>query len=80
MGRLEDIAARNKNPRKYREGRIPYGLIISSFVLLILILVIFTDLGISPMPKKPVETPPEKGRVHDIQLYVPHAHRDAGTD
>jgi hypothetical protein len=88
MGRLEDIAARNKNPRKHREGRIPYGIIISCFVLLILILVIFTDLGISPMPKglgsgagsaDGSAMPLEKGRVRDIGLYVEHTHRDAGT-
>ena len=78
MGRLEDIVDRNKNPRKHRQGRFPLGIAISAFVLLILVLMIFTDLG---HPPTAAPTPPEKGRVRDIGLYVPkHVARDAGVD
>jgi hypothetical protein len=77
MGRLEDIVERNKHPRRNREGRVPWGLLVSAFVLLILVLMIFTD---PPTPNKPPEqpVPEEKGRVHDIGIYVPRA-RDAGA-
>ena len=79
MGRLEDIVERNKHPRRHREGRVPWGLLVSAFVLLILVLMIFTDPP--KPPAKPAEQPPpeEKGRVHDIGLYVEHPHADASV-
>lgn len=79
MGRLEDIAERNKNPRKHRQGRFPFGIAVSALVLLVLVLMIFTDLGKPNEPSKPPPTPaPEdKGRVRDIGLYVDHGHRNA---
>ncbi len=76
MGRLEDIVERNKNPRKHRQGKFPFGIAVSAFVLLILVLMIFTDLA---APPKKSEPPPEKGRVRDIGIYVEHKHRDAGV-
>ncbi|HTL37000.1 MAG TPA: hypothetical protein VL326_27880 [Kofleriaceae bacterium] len=81
MGRLEDIVERNKNPRKHRQGRFPFGIAVSALVLLVLVLMIFTDLGKPNVPAKPAETPApeEKGRVHDIGIYVEHSHRDAGV-
>lgn len=78
MGRLEEIIERNKNPRKHRQGRFPFGIAVSAFVLLILVLMIFTDLDAPPKTAQP--PPPEKGRVHDIGIYVEHRHRDAGAD
>jgi hypothetical protein len=79
MGRLEDIVERNKNPRKHREGKFPFGIAVAAFVLLILVLMIFTDLDAPPKKAPPEESPPEKGRVHDIGIYVEHRHRDAGV-
>jgi hypothetical protein len=67
VGRLEDIVDRNQNPRKHRHGRFPMGIAISAFVLLILVLMIFTDLGKPPTKPPP---PPEEGRVRDIGIYV----------
>lgn len=80
MGRLEDIVERNKHPRRNREGRVPWGLLVSAFVLLILVLMIFTDPP-KPASKPADQAPPpeEKGRVHDIGIYVEHSHRDAAT-
>jgi hypothetical protein len=81
MGRLEDIVERNRNPRRHRKGgRFPFGLAISAFVLLILILVIFTDLGVTPYQPPPKRDPSEK-RVDGVLLYRPHARprADAGT-
>lgn len=77
MGRLDEIIERNKNPRKHRQGRFPFGIAVSAFVLLILVLMIFTDLDAPPKTAPP--PPPEKGRVHDIGIYVEHQHRDAGA-
>jgi hypothetical protein len=79
VGRLEDIVERNKNPRKHRQGKFPFGIAVSAFVLLILVLMIFTDLAAPPKKTQPEESPPEKGRVHDIGIYVEHRHRDAGV-
>jgi hypothetical protein len=81
MGRLEDIAERNKNPRKHREGKFPFGIAVSCLVLLVLVLMIFTDLGKPDVPEKPAPAPEEKGRVHDIGIYVEHhrANVDAGA-
>lgn len=78
MGRLEDIVERNKNPRKHRQGKFPFGIAVSAFVLLILVLMIFTDLA---APPKKSEPPPEKGRVRDIGIYVEkRTPRDAAAD
>jgi hypothetical protein len=82
MGRLDDIVARNKHPRRHRRAAFPIGIGLSLFVLLILVLMIFTDLGASPnkSPQAPQETsaPPEKGRVRGIMLYG-GPRRDAGS-
>lgn len=84
MGRLDDIIARNKNPRKHRQMRFPLGLMLSAFVLLILILMIFTDAVIKPDDKKKLAAPaagsatqPEK-HVDGIYLYRAPKTHDAG--
>jgi hypothetical protein len=73
MGRLDDIVARNKHPRRHRRAAFPIGIGLSLFVLLILVLMIFTDLAQSPntASSQAPETsaPPEKGRVRGILLY-----------
>jgi hypothetical protein len=82
VGRLDDIIDRNKNPRKHRKMRFPLGLMLSAFVLLILILFIFTDLAQSPMPKQtstPSLAPGEK-HVDGVMLYrEKKARPDAGA-
>lgn len=44
MGRLEDIIARNRNPKANRE-RIVVSIGFGVFILIILALMVFTDLG-----------------------------------
>lgn len=78
VGRLEDIVERNKNPRKHRSGRFPLGIMVAGFVLLILVLMIFTDLDESPTTKSDEPAASERGRVRDIGIYVDKP-RDAGA-
>ena len=78
MGRLEDIVARNKNPTRSRE-RLWVMIALGMFLLLILTMMVFTNLGARPEP--PVRKP-ERGRVNDIYIQkVPQraAPRDAGA-
>ena len=81
MGRLEDIVDRNRNSRKHRKMRFPTGIMVASFVLLILVLMIFTDLGMpggAPPPAAPPAPAANDGRVRGLGLYVePKAPRDA---
>ena len=69
MGRLDDIIERNKSPRKFRKMRFPVGIMLSAFVLLILVLMIFTDLGVSPPPKQAPAQPSGEKRVDGIYIY-----------
>ena len=84
MGRLDDIIDRNKNPRKHGKMRFPWGIMMAAFVLLILVLMIFTDLDESPDVRAREEQPqvdPEPGRVRGIGLMkAPTQRRDAGND
>ena len=81
MGRLDDIIDRNKHPRKHSKHRFPVGIMLSGFVLLILILMIFTDLGMTPAPKQAQPEPSVSGekRVDGVLLYRPKARVDAGA-
>lgn len=81
MGRLEDIIDRNKHPRKYRKTRFPVGIMLSAFVLLVLVLMIFTDLGMTPT-KQPPPAARESGDKHvdGVLLYGgPKRAKDAGA-
>jgi hypothetical protein len=86
MGRLEDIIDRNKNPGKHRKMRFPLGLMMAGFVLLILVLMIFTDLDESPGYKAAPATGSGEQRVDGdkrvdgVLLYRERTHRDAGVD
>ena len=64
MGRLDDILERNRNPK--RTERLTVGIGVALFLLLIIFLMTFTDLGI------PKTAPPPSGkiekRVNDIKL------------
>jgi hypothetical protein len=86
MGRLEEIIERNKHPGRHRKGRFPLGIGVALFVLIILVLMIFTDLDESPdakrdtPPAEPATTPREK-HVNGVLLYKekPRAPRDAAV-
>ena len=88
MGRLEDIVARNQHPRRFRKQKFPVGIMLSGFVLLVLVLMIFTDLGMAPAPSSssspasPSAAPgkPQGGkRVDGVLLYRAPATRDAAV-
>lgn len=69
MGRLEDIIDRNKNPKRFGE-RMTVGIGFGVFLLIILGLMVFTDLG-----ERPAEAPPPASKDHhvdDIKLGRPH--------
>jgi hypothetical protein len=85
MGRLEDIAERNRNPAKYRRGKFPWGIAVAAFVLLILVLMIFTDAGKSggDEPAPAAEAPADPNapkRVRGIGIYVEKSHDAAVGD
>jgi hypothetical protein len=86
VGRLDEIIDRNKHPGKHRKMQFPLGLILAAFVLLVLILIIFTDLAFSPMPTSEPEpaAEPDTGqkRVNGVLLYRdrPRTTRDGGID
>jgi hypothetical protein len=86
MGRLEDIVERNKHPGKTAKNRFPLGIGVAIFVLIILVLMVFTDLDESPDAKhdEPATEPAPVSRDHHddgILLYKvkPKAPRDAGV-
>jgi hypothetical protein len=88
MGRLDDIVARNKNPRAHRKFQFPIRLMMAAFVLLILVLMIFTDLDESPS-SMPADAPATgsntERRVDGVLLYRAPAKpapatRDAAVD
>jgi hypothetical protein len=71
MGRLENIIARNRHPKGNRE-RMVWGMVFGTFVLIIIFLMVFTDLG-----ERPAEDPPRPSigsqdqRVDDVKLRAP---------
>jgi len=88
MGRLEEIIERNKHPGKTAKNRFPLGLGVAIFVLIILVLMVFTDLDESPDAKDatkndtPQAEPAPANRekhVDGVLLYKekPRAPRDA---
>lgn len=83
MGRLDDIIDRNKHPRKHSKQRFPIGIMLSAFVLLILVLMIFTDLGMTPAPKPAPQQTQTSGDKHvdGVLLYRDKkpARSDAGA-
>ncbi len=65
--------------------KFPIGMMLSAFVLLVLVLMIFTDLGVSPAPKQedaPAADPSAERRVDGVMLYRAPARvsRDAAAD
>ena len=73
MGRLEDIIARNRDPKANRE-RISVGIGLSLFLLLIITLMVCTDLGRHPEDvdrPAPQRVEPDERRVDDVRLGTP---------
>ncbi|MDB4957416.1 MAG: hypothetical protein JWO36_4985 [Myxococcales bacterium] len=64
VGRLDDIIARNKRPTKSRE-RLAVMIGCGLFLLLILVLMVFTDLGRPPVPQGRED---DRGRVREIYI------------
>ncbi len=68
MGKLDDIIARNKNPKRFGE-RITVGIGLGVFVLFILLLMVCTDLGRRPAEKSgPPRIDPADTRVDDVRI------------
>lgn len=72
MGRLEDIVQRNRSPKGSRE-RFIWSIVVGCFLLLILALMVFTDLGRPanappPPPPDPAPSVPDHSSVPDVQL------------
>ena len=82
MGRLEDIIDRNKHPSKHRKMRVPVGILLAAVVLLMLVLMIFTDAAISPTDKPATAEPPAPSgekRVDGVLLYRERGKPAAGA-
>jgi len=80
VGRLDDIIARNQHPRRFRKQRLPIGIMLSAFVLLVLVLMIFTDLGMTPSPaQQPQPEQTGEKRVNGVLLYRAPTTRDAAV-
>ena len=72
MGKLDDIVARNQRASRPRE-RAFVGIVIGVFILVILGLAAFTDLGNPPPDDPPAAAPAPTGeRVLHVPLGSPH--------
>jgi hypothetical protein len=71
VGRLENIAERNKHPWKLK-GTLSFG-IRSVFLLVILGMLIFTDCGRAPKDDRPGinVVPAKQPGVNDVKLWTP---------
>jgi hypothetical protein len=76
VGRLDDIIERNKHPGRSRRAGMTIGIGLSLFVLIVLVMIVFTDFE---MPRTEPPAPEEKGRVRGIELRV-EPRRDAAAD
>ena len=79
MGRLDDIIDRNKHPSKHRKMRVPVGIMLAAFVLLVLVLMIFTDAALPPDAKTDAPATSSEKRVDGVLLYRDKTTRDAGA-
>ncbi|CAN5876085.1 hypothetical protein BH11MYX3_BH11MYX3_25550 [soil metagenome] len=70
MGRLEDIIERNRNPKANRE-RLTVGIGMGVFILIILGLMVFTDLGKRPAPVAPDGSASRDHHVDDVPMRSP---------
>jgi hypothetical protein len=73
VGRLEDIVERNRNPTANRE-RLAVSIGFGVFLLIILGMLVFTNLGKRPTPAAPAATGSSTAHDHHVdgvQLRVP---------
>lgn len=79
MGKLDDIIARNKNPKRFGE-RMTVGIGLGLFVILILVMMVCTDLGKHPEDTGPAPSSinPTDKRVDDVRL-VPMKRTGSGS-
>jgi len=82
VGRLDDIATRNRNP-KWFKGQVAFGLR-SVFLLVILGLLLFTNWALAPEDDRPginvVPGPVAKDpAVRDVKLWSPRARGSAAA-
>lgn len=89
MGRLDDIIARNRESGRGKKLGMTAGIGMALFVFVVLVLLVFTDLGQSPPGGPPPGEPPPgpstgsgERRVRGIGLYreTSRGVRDAGSD
>jgi len=79
MGRLDNIIARNRRPARLQE-RVVVSIVMGAVVLVILVLAVFTDLGLPPGAASerpadggsaPVAAPQRGQRVDGVLLVRP---------
>ena len=78
MGKLEDIVARNKNPKRFGE-RMTVGIGLGVFVLFILIMMVCTQWGRRPEADAPPRIDPTDKRVDDVRLGAPRPRPGSAT-
>jgi hypothetical protein len=69
VGRLEDIIERNRDPRAHRRG-LSTSVMIGLFLLLVLALMMFTDLGLSDEAKNARDDAPPRRPGHSVPVHL----------
>jgi hypothetical protein len=79
VGRLEDIVERNRNPKGNRE-RMTVMIGLGVFLLLILGMMVFTNLGLRPEPPAPpAGSASHDHHVDDVPIRAPRPPHAAGS-
>ena len=78
MGRLDDIIARNKNPKRFGE-RATVGIGLGVFILFILFAMVCTNLGKRPEETGPPRIDPTDKRVDDVRFGTPRKPAGSAT-
>ena len=78
MGKLEDIIARNKDPKRFGE-RMTVGIGLGVFVLFILIMMVCTNWGRRPEADGPPRIDPTDKRVDDVRIGTPRPRSGSAT-
>jgi hypothetical protein len=76
MGRLENIIARNRGQGRPRE-KLMVSLVLGAIVLLLIVLAVFTDLGVPPGP---APASPGSAATGSGSAAAPVRHRDQRVD
>lgn len=78
MGKLDDIIARNKNPKRFGE-RMTVGIGLGVFVLFILFAMVCTNMGKRPEADAPPRIDPTDRRVNDVRFGAPRPPTGSAT-